>query len=199
MKQSEHFINGEGEAWLKRNKAKLPVKNDPVIEALKQHPEIQPGGIVEVGAANGWRLSILREHYNCSAEGIDPGASLTEWSKSGVYRGTADNLRFPDNDFDLVIYGFCLYLCDREDLFKIVAEGDRVLKDGGYLMIYDFAAAPHSKEYHHKPGILSYKMDYAHLWLGNPAYTLVARHYFPEATSVAILKKDIANAWPLRK
>ncbi|MGB6911936.1 MAG: hypothetical protein WBE42_04170 [Pseudolabrys sp.] len=58
------------------------------------------------------------------------------------HRATADDLSaFGPDTIDLLIYGWCLYLCDREDLFKIVTEGDRILKDSGYLVVYDFHAA----------------------------------------------------------
>jgi len=52
--------------------------------------------------------------------------------------GTADVIPFQDKSFDIVIFGFCLYLCDRDDLFKIAAEADRVLKTPGWLLIKDF-------------------------------------------------------------
>ncbi|MFZ0260417.1 MAG: hypothetical protein WAL36_10665 [Pseudolabrys sp.] len=68
------------------------------------------------------------------------GVGLTKlWN---CHRATADDLSaFGPDTIDLLIYGWCLYLCDREDLFKIVTEGDRILKDSGYLVVYDFHAA----------------------------------------------------------
>ena len=39
---------------------------------------------------------------------------------------------------DLLIYGFCLYLCDRDYPFMIVAEAHRVLKPQAWLAILDF-------------------------------------------------------------
>jgi len=74
--------------------------------------------------------------------------------------------------FDIVVFGFCLYLCDREDLFRIAQEADRVLKPDGWLIIHDFfAKTPTRREYHHKPGLFSYKMDYRRLFDWHPAYT----------------------------
>lgn len=197
MKQSEIFLEGEGMAWLERNKAKLPVSNDPIVKAIEQSG-IRPGNVLEVGAADGWRLQQIEDQWGVQALGIDPG-SIQEGGR--VERGTADNLSsFRDAEFSTVIYGFCLYLCDREDLFKIVAEGDRVLKDGGHLIVYDFYPRfPHSRSYSHKDGVKSYKMDYARLWLGNPAYTLFKRRlidYDDEKLAVSILKKDLSSAWP---
>ena len=49
-----------------------------------------------------------------------------------------NSFSFPDNFFDMIILGFCLYLCDRNKLFKIASEVDRVLKENSYLVIIDF-------------------------------------------------------------
>lgn len=202
--QSKAFLEGEGEAWLKRNKGKLPVEDDPVLFALEMYPEINPKKVLEIGCADGWRLKKLQSIYKCEITGVEPGAvhGGGEW----IYRGTADDLPFSQQSraaFDLVIYGFCLYLCDREDLFRIAAEGDRVLKDRGYLVVYDFhAPRPFAREYVHRKPLKSYKMDYSKLWLANPAYSLVTRQYFgsdDDQTSVVILQKDIGAAWPIKK
>ena len=70
--------------------------------------------------------------------------------------------------------GFCLYLVDRSLLQRVVAEADRVLANGGLLAILDFDPdVPCARPYHHRPGLMSYKMDYAALFLANPAYVLV--------------------------
>ena len=45
--------------------------------------------------------------------------------------GTADKLPFEDQSVDILVYGFCLYLCDREDMFNIAAEANRVIKSSG--------------------------------------------------------------------
>ena len=74
--------------------------------------------------------------------------------------------------FDIIVYGFCLYLCDRNDLFKIASEGNRVLRKNGFIIIYDFYSESYSQNaYHHLNGIFSYKMDYSKLFCWHPAYT----------------------------
>src|SRR5207253_396680 len=84
----------------------------------------------------------------------------------------AEQLPFDDKKFDIVIFGFCLYLCDREDLFRIASEADRVLKNPGWLLILDFySPAPLKRDYHHRSGLFSYKMDYRTLFLWNSSYT----------------------------
>ena len=66
--------------------------------------------------------------------GIEPSFKAVETAcTSGVnaVQGTADRLPYRDGLFDVVVFGFCLYLCDREDLFRIASEADRVLNDQG--------------------------------------------------------------------
>jgi hypothetical protein len=109
----------------------------------------------------------------------------------------------------LVIYGFCLYLCDRRDLFRIVAEGDRVLTNGGHLVIYDFLPqAPHRRDYHHDSRVLSFKMNYAEMFCANPVYRNLATQIVAagdgneptedERIAVTVLKKDLNAGFPLR-
>lgn len=200
MRQAQEFLAGEGEAWLDRNIHKIDPDNDPVLAALDQY-KIVPTKVLEVGCANGWRLEIMERMWGCEVEGIDPCyASKRGPSKAQVWAGTADNLFYSDKEYcDTIIYGWCLYLCDPEDYFKIALEGDRVLKDGGYLIVYDFHAEHHYKTpYKHKKGLFSYHYDFSKLWLSHPAYSLYGRQVQGE-TSVTILHKNLKNAFPVQK
>jgi ubiquinone/menaquinone biosynthesis C-methylase UbiE len=198
MKQSKIFTDGEAEEWFARNQDKLPNKDDPVIDSIVS-ARIKPRVVLEVGCSNGWRVKMMQKQFGCAAYGIDPLFKNTLWN---CIAGTADDLAmFTDNKFDVLIYGWCLYLCDREDLFKIVSEGDRVLQEDGYLIIYDFhVAKPYRNKYKHKSGLYSFKMDYSQLWLANPNYHLISRLLFDTGdnrTSISILRKSIRTGWPL--
>lgn len=204
-KQAQAFLNGEGQAWLNRNKAKLPHKDDPVLEAIKSNL-LRPKKALEVGCADGWRLFELEKEYKCLCTGIDPGIQHSQITGMvSLHRGVASNLQlFRHNSFDLVIYGFCLYLCDPEDYFKIVAEGDRVLADGGHLIIYDFNLDafqfPHSRIYEHMPSLFSHKMRFENLWKCHPAYVSLSQHLMGkdnDLTSVTVLKKDMQHSFPV--
>lgn len=204
-KQSDAFIASEGQFWSTRNNyqlSKLNPEDDPIARMIED-ADLKPERIFEIGCGNGWRLEHLKKKYGCLTNGIDP--YLAPGSRAGIERGIASDLRFyEDGEFDLVIYGFCLYLCDREDLFRIVMEGDRVLEDGGHIIIHDFMPLrPHSRPYKHQPGLMSYKMNYANLWLGNPAYTstrVLAKVATSddEAEMTVMLKKDMKGAWPCK-
>ena len=200
MSQKQAFLNGEGDQWWDRNKDKVKYPpSDPVIRAVKMLPK--PDSILEIGCANGGRLNELQKLTCAEYIGIDPSQKAIKqgWQFSDVelYIGTADNLPF-DRSFDIVIFGFCLYLVDRECLFKVVSEADRVLADGGHLIIYDFAPeTPCSTPYEHLDGVTSYKMDYSRLFTANPAYREKSCWTADEeeGTSVSIIQKNLAGGY----
>ncbi len=121
-------------------------------------------------------------HFEC--HGIDPSAQAVATARLkdvDAQVGTAEALPFENHSFDIVIFGFCLYLCDREDLFGISKEADRVLRSPGWMVILDFySSTPRAKVYHHRQGIQSYKMDYRTLFTWHPDYecmTQKVRHH----------------------
>ncbi len=173
MRQSDAFLNGEGNAWLDRNEPRLGERDmvSGTIEQLK----IVPKNVLEVGCSNGWRLARLHRKYGCRAHGVEPSerAISTAFPHIDILQGTAKDLRWPAGFFDLVIYGFCLYVSDPEDWLHIAAEGDRVLRNGGTLIIHDFDmtnARPFARRYEHRDGLLAYHIDFARLWLAHPWY-----------------------------
>lgn len=181
--QKDIFLAGEADAWIERNLGTLqqqePISNDPVFDAVRlvttcAQQEL-PLRILEIGCGNGQRLAALSREFGAEVVGLDPSAKAVDLAQQqGVNAkvGTADTLPYPDNRFDVLIFGFCLYLCDREDLFRIAQEADRVLKPDAWLLIHDFYAEHHvSRPYHHRDGINSYKMDYRRLFDWHPAYT----------------------------
>ncbi len=135
--------------------------------------------IAEVGCGLAGRLNALAVIASGSGLGVDPSAKAIQDAAilhPGLWlsQGTADVLPWEKKSVDILIYGFCLYLCDREDLFKIAAEGDRVLSEGGIIAILDFKPPfPYRNHYSHLEGVFSYKLDYSCLWSWNPAYVLL--------------------------
>jgi len=192
MTQAQTFIDGEGDAWFARNRERLG-QHDPVYERLRARA-IVPTRALEVGCANGWRLKKLNEAYGCTVAGVEPSKAAldaTELQVAMLEHGAADVLPWLNSAFDLVIYGFCLYLTDPEDWFTIVAEGDRVLADGGHIVIHDFADGgnPHALRYEHAEGVLAYHVNFSALWLMHPWYRLVDWHK-DDAELVTILEKN---------
>jgi hypothetical protein len=92
-----------------------------------------------------------------------------------------------------------LYLCDPADWFRIVAEGDRVLTDGGHLIIQDFpdVSRPFARKYTHRDGVLSYHMRFSDLWQTHPWYQRVYGCGRGVDEYVTVLRKD-TKAIPVR-
>jgi ubiquinone/menaquinone biosynthesis C-methylase UbiE len=210
VKQKTAFSEGEGDAWFERNRTKLGVGPDEAEQAIAAL-QIRPQRVLEIGCSNGHRLENLRVRFNAECAGIDPSQQAIAKGRASYPRlsldiGTADALKFNSAAFDLVIFGFCLYLCDPSDYFRIAAEADRVLANPGWLIVYDFfTALPRRRPYAHRPGLYSHKMEFSRLFTASPAYRLLARRYCEhspeltydpdEAVVIDVLRKDSARAF----
>ncbi len=202
-KQAEMFRESEGDAWHERNKL-TPRFPDPVLDCMEAC-FIQPRSVVEIGCGTGWRLAEIDKKYKPKhCVGYEPSEkAVDERVFANVFRGGADEYRPYQGQYDLIIFGFCLYLVDREDLFAIAMMADSALQDKGHIIIHDFLPEyPHRQPYKHKAGMWSWKMDHSQLWLANPAYKGTHIKHMGEgedAIGVSILRKDTANAFPLRE
>lgn len=190
LNQSKIFLESEGNNWFERNKLTVNSKmSHHGIEIIKR--TLAPykkniNNILEIGCSNGAKLEDLCKFFSATGSGIDPSAAAIKNGNATLAThniqlqvSTASNLSYKDSTFDLVYFGFCLYLTDRNELFKAVAEADRVLKNGGFLAMLDFDPAQrHKRAYHHKAGLFSYKTSYADFFMAGGHYYLVAKESF---------------------
>ena len=190
-KQSEIFERDEGNQWYLRNQhsyKQFDPRRDPVCVTVESL--VKQGAIIsEVGCGFPSRLAYLSGLAETVGHGIDPSSDAIATAKKqhprlALSTGSADKLPWSSDSIDILIYGFCLYLVDRIDLFKIAAEGDRVLKTNGIIVVYDFIPpTPYFNEYKYRKDIHSYKMNYSKLWSWNPQYIEIKRHSFGHGTS----------------
>lgn len=217
MKQSDIFSRTEGNAWFDRNKgdlnhlSKASASHDVsyALETLKPF-EKDINSILEIGCSNGIKLEAICQNLNASGEGIDPSIAAIDAGNSRenlgnirLHVGTGEKLSFESSRFDLVYFAFCLYLFDRETLIQSLAEADRVLRPGGFLVITDFdPGQTHKRPYSHFGGIYSYKQDYSLFYLQSGLYHLVGKKSFShrkshfdtdsaERVSTSVLYKEI--------
>jgi SAM-dependent methyltransferase len=182
--QKAAFVAGEADEYFCRNvealtkihdRALADPTVDPILRALI---DIKPASILEIGAANGWRLDVALRLWGTRGVGIEPSREAVadgalRYPGIALHAGTADQMPVESAAFDCVVFGFCLYLCDRSDLFYIAAEANRVLKPGGYLAILDFyPPVPYRNPYAHRQGLFSHKMDHGTLWSWHPDYSI---------------------------
>lgn len=216
-KQKTTFLLGEGDRWFERNQQALSLRsfaNDEVVKAIKEL-KLPINNILEIGCADGSRLDYLNRVMGFQCTGVDVSFSAIEsgcrsFPNIKLEVCPADNLNFDNSLFNVVIIGFCLYLCDREDLFTIAKEVDRVLSDNGVVIINDFhPLQPYKKAYVHSDEVYSFKMDYSLLFTWNPIYTKIYQKIYnhdgtnniqsiDDRISVVTLHKSIDNAFPLK-
>ncbi len=190
--QKEVFLNHEGDGYFNRNKEKVSIS--PGFQLYNQF--IKPGDrVLEIGCSSGFNLQYLKETKDCECYGIDPSREAIEYGREQFPNltlsvGTADNLCFPHEFFDFILFGFCLYLVDRKLLPTIVCEADRALRDKGFIGITDFdAKIPVKVAYKHWEGVFSYKMDYSGLFLAFPTYSLAGKLSYSHSS--AMFSEDV--------
>lgn len=180
--QRDAFLDGEGDQYFRRNPLDWQaLLADPWNQCLAEYV-VDGGRVLEIGCADGRRLATIGElsGVKCSLRGVDPSVEAIRQGSitcphMNLSVGTADHTGV-DGQFDLVLLGFCMYLCDRSLLFKAVAEVDRLVSDGGVLAIIDFDPPyPQKRRYHHLDGLWSYKMDYPGLFLASPSYAIIEK------------------------
>ncbi|MFC1513033.1 class I SAM-dependent methyltransferase [Thermodesulfobacteriota bacterium] len=135
--QRDSFLSDEADAWFRRNHSQLMAESEIRDLVTTRITMNKPGpDVLEIGCGDGANLAALAKKTNIHGYGLEPSPEAIKHGKSRFpfiffKRGVADAIPWQNDSFDVVWFGFCLYLIDRELLFKVVAEADRVLRIGG--------------------------------------------------------------------
>lgn len=219
QRQDDIFRASEGDAWFQRNRSALAVRdmeNDFPLRLLALY-NIKPQKALEIGAANGYRLSALREKFGADVTGVEASAEAVadgaqRFPGVRMLHGVATDVPLRET-FDLIVVNFVLHWIDRANLLHVMNEIDRLLDDGGYLLIGDFLPdMPKRVPYHHLPGqeVYTYKQDYPAAFAATNMYRIVARMTGDshsgkftgevsdrDRTVVALLRKDIHGLYQM--
>lgn len=184
MSQKKTFLSNEGDSYFKRNFLPHENKNHNLIcqKILSLSKNKKKINILEIGCGGG---DLLKKLYNLKKGfklfGVDPSKKAIKSNNNKhikLKRGTADKLPFIDKNFDFVIFGFCLYLVDKDLLFKVVSEADRVLKFSGKILIYDFYSEKSVvSKYSHNKLVKTHKMDFSKLFVNHPFYSIIYKKF----------------------
>ncbi len=169
-----------------------------------------PHRVLEIGAANGMRLAALgRLHPNADLTAVEVSrAALADGSGRHPHihfvEARADDLPLTE-PFDLIIVNFVLHWIGRPRLLRVFAEIDRLLVDGGHLVIGDFhPEGPVRTPYHHLPDaeVFTYKQDYSAPLVATGLYGLVSMvtvDHRNHAFAAGVPETDRSGVWLLRK
>ena len=215
-RQKNAFLKYEADAWFGRNKKIIEsysVETDKVVSLITDY-RLKPKRLLEVGCSAGYRLNGIKQMFkNCDVFGIEPSLAAINYGKKkyplvNFQKGTADDMRcYKSESMDIVIVGFVFYVVDRSVLLKAVAEIDRVLKNGGELIIIDFfSEKPNKNRYKHikNDSAFAYKQNYEAIFTSANLYHLLSKSTFSHIAkaydaskdyfdkySITLLKKDI--------
>lgn len=222
MKHQENaFAGPEADRWFERNASALRKTFDPRRDwpmRLMELYGLKPKSVLEIGAASGARMDAIHRRYGCRAVAAEPSAKAVADGRSRFQnvefvRGLAHDLPLKER-FDLVICYFVLHWVDRRRLLESAAEVDRLIADGGYLILGDFwPSRPSKVPYHHLPAseIYTYKQNYPALFTASALYrevgiftgdhdglTVSADAAEDDRIAVSLLRKEFDAAYALR-
>lgn len=209
--QDQIFAAFEGDNWFKRNRDALEQFNPETDLPLKLMSlyQLRPCKVLEVGAANGFRLAVVSERYGSKVVAIEPSLEAIRDGKARFpsiefVRGEAYELPL-QGLFDLIIINFVFHWIDRTHLLRSVAEIDRLLGDGGFLIIGDFFPSNLVKvEYHHlsQQEIYTYKQNYAATFLASGLYHqvgLITANHSSRTLTGDVEEDERIGVWLLKK
>lgn len=211
LNQDFVFAQSEGDNWFERNRRALEAfdaKADLPLRLIELYG-LRPRKVLEVGAANGYRLAELAKAREIEGTAVEPSADAIAYGRAkfpGIKFIQSSAAKIPlEEKFDLIIVNFVFHWVDREKLLCSVAEVDRLLADGGFLIVGDFFPANFTKvRYHHltEEEIYTYKQDYARIFLASGIYegiSFLAGGHGSKSLAADISEDDRIGVWLLKK
>lgn len=116
----------EYENWFERKRDLYKAELKAVQELM---PPFDKG--LEIGAGTGRFAAPLNIKF-----GVEPSPKMAGKAKQrgiNVFQGTAENLPFSDDEFDLVL--MVTTICFVDDISQSLSEAHRVLKENGYVIL----------------------------------------------------------------
>jgi SAM-dependent methyltransferase len=211
VKQDEIFAAFEADRWFARNHVALreyDLDADGPLRMLSFY-NLRPERVLEVGAANGFRLAAIAARYGAKTTAVELSREAIRdgqmrYPQVEFVRGVAHALPL-QQPFDLIIINFVFHWIDRAHLLQASAEVDRLLVDGGYVIIGDFAPMNLTRvPYHHltERAVYTYKQNYAALFLASGLYRavgLISGDHTSKQPRTDVGEHERTSVWLLKK
>jgi len=108
------------------------------------HPEFRPQAVLDVGCTVGHStLAYVDAWPDAEVHGLDFAAPLVRYAHARAeslgrrvhfWQGLAEDTRFPDNSFDMVVSSMFLHETSHKAVYEIAAEAHRILRPGGVML-----------------------------------------------------------------
>ncbi len=187
IKQTQIFLDNEADEMFRRTVDLLTsktIKEDRIYQPVRKIlPDVKGKKILEVGCGNGYRLNWFKKDgaivngVEPSLQAIQDGVKRYNFDSSVLIHSDAYSYFKTLNDkFDVIIFGFCIYLIPPEEIPTVVMQTINALNDGGLIVIYDFDSPPQRQNYHHQEGLYSYKARFDEYFTWFPCLRLLYKH-----------------------
>lgn len=210
--QDAVFIGSEADLYFERNRHAYETfdPDSDLPSKLISLYRLVPASVAEVGAANGIRVASIARSSGATAVAIEPsGAAIADgrrrFPEVEFVQARAASIPL-ERTFDLVIVNGVFCWIDRKHLLASVAQIDRLVADGGFLLIGDFWPTTRQRvPYHHLPGqdVYTYKQDYTAVFLASGLYHslgLISSEYSGKvisATAPEVDRVSVVLLWKL--
>ena len=103
--------------------------------------------ILDVGCGTGSYLDFYKR-FQCNLFGIELSPAMLEIAKqrlgqqADLYHGSAADMPYPDESFDLIVSMLVLHELDHAVRLAVLSEIKRVMKPSGKLLLIDFNRGP---------------------------------------------------------
>ena len=117
---------------------------------FKMAPVNKDMNVLDIGCGTGAHLRIYQKE-NCNIYGIDLSQAMINVASCKLGKdahlslGSATNMEFEDNKFDLVLCSTVLHEMSQKVREEVLEEAKRVLKRTGHMLIIDFHPGPIKK------------------------------------------------------
>lgn len=106
--------------------------------------DLKPESIIDICCGTGNQLKYLRNQGFKNVKGIDISVSMLNQSQKGddtvnCSQGDAAAMDIADNSYDMGIISFALHEKPKEIAENIVKEAFRIIREGGHLVVVDYA------------------------------------------------------------
>lgn len=204
--EAQIWFTEEADRWYERNREALVPHRDLLIQLL-EFCNLYPKRVLEVGAANGWRLAVIHKKFGSEVWAVEPSQKAILDGKKrfpfvNFIRGLGEDINF-EEFFDLIIVHYVFHWVERGHLLRFMERLDRALREEGFLLVGDFGSPGFLKRpYHHRPGLYTWKMDYGSFWAASGRYLEIVRlryNYETKKVDPALKPYESGMLWLLKK